>query len=190
MDSANQRHVTEILVKHGAKASVEDLFPIVYDELRRLARKYFLSGNPNVIIQPTALVHEAFLRLVQQTRVDWMGRTHFFAVSAIVMRRIFIDFARERKRLKRGFGLNRVTLDSGLLAPETGALDLDTILFLHEAIEKLAKLDEREAKIVDLRFFAGLTNQEIADYLGVSLRTVNGDWVHARAWLRRELTVQ
>jgi RNA polymerase sigma factor (TIGR02999 family) len=169
------------------RASAEELFPVVYDELRRLAKSYMSQELPGHTLQPTALVHDAYLKLVDQTRVDWRGKTHFFAVGARVMRRLLVDHAREKGALKRGAGWRRVTL-SGTPDPLVGeALDPEQVLDLNAALEQLAELDAREAKVVTLRFFGGLTVEQVAEVLRVSLRTVENDWRHARAWLRLKL---
>lgn len=172
----------------GRSATPEQLMPLVYDELRRLARGYLSRERPGHTLQPTALVNEAYIKLVDQTRVDWQGRTHFFAVGARVMRNLLIDHARGRGRAKRGGAWHKVTLAEGLTPFTRGELDVDQLLSLNEALERLAELDERQARIVELRFFGGLTVPEVATVLGVSTRTVEGDWTHARAWLKRELS--
>jgi RNA polymerase sigma-70 factor (ECF subfamily) len=171
----------------GAPPSAEALLPLVYDDLRRRAAAYLRRERAGHTLQPTALVHEAYLKLVDQSRVNWRGRTHFFAVGAKVMRRLLIDHARQRGRAKRAGGLQRVTLTDWRAAPEEPALDADALLGLDRALEALARLDARQAGIVELRFFAGLTVAEVAKFLDVSTRTVEDDWHHARAWLRREL---
>ena len=137
-------------------------------------------------MQPTALVHEAYLRLIDQTRVDWNGRAHFLAVAATMMRRVLVEHARARQRLKRGGGWERLSLDrADALMPGIPQAD---ILALDEALTRLAVEDEREAKIVELRFFAGLSVEETAAALGVSPRTVEDDWAMAKTWLKRELS--
>jgi RNA polymerase sigma factor (TIGR02999 family) len=172
--------LAEISNEPPAKVA-ERLLPVVYDELRALARKYLRSERADHTLQPTALVHEVYMRLVDQSRVDWKGRTHFYAVGAAAMRRILIDHARARKRGKRGGDWQRVVLDQADLEQEVGNVDL---IALHDALETLASLDEQQARIVELRFFAGLTVEETAHVLGVSKRKVEGDWTHAKAWLR------
>jgi RNA polymerase sigma-70 factor (ECF subfamily) len=169
------------------RARAEELLPLVYDELRRLARGYMARERREHTLQPTALVHEAYLRLVDQSRVDWQGRTHFRAVGARMMRRILIDHARRHGGLKRGGERQRVTLGEALLRPPDPDVGLPELVAVDEALERLARLDERQARVVELRFFGGLTTAEIAEALGVSERTVQGDWAHGRAWLRREL---
>jgi len=171
-----------------AGISAAELFPFVYDELRRLASFYMAREPAGHTLQPTALVHEAYLRLVDQTRTGFKGRTHFLAVSAEVMRRLLIDHARKRRAAKRGLGWQRVTLGVAVEGSEPEALGWEELLSLNVALDKLAKLDEREARIVTLRFFGGLNVEEVAQALGVSKRTVESDWRYARAWLRVELS--
>jgi RNA polymerase sigma-70 factor (ECF subfamily) len=169
------------------RISPEQLLPLVYDGLRRLARSQLRRERADHTLQPTELVHEAYERLADQTRVNWRGRTHFFAVAAQVMRRLLVDHARQRGRRKRGGGAQRITL--GGLADRAGPdLGLEELVALDRALKKLAELDEREARGVELRYFAGLTTEEIANVLGVSERTVRNDWAFARAWLKRELS--
>jgi RNA polymerase sigma factor (TIGR02999 family) len=184
--------VTEIVAKLGMggdaeKVSAEELLPLVYNELRGLARGYMSRETPGHTLQPTALVHEAYIRLVDASQVDWQGRTHFLAVGARVMRRLLIDHARGRGREKRGGGLHKVTLAGGVSPFRDDDVDLEEFLDLNQALERLSELDERQAKVVELRFFGGLTVAEVAQVLGVSSRTIEGDWTHARAWLKREL---
>ncbi|MGD0540235.1 MAG: sigma-70 family RNA polymerase sigma factor [Tepidisphaeraceae bacterium] len=180
--------ITQLLasLKSGDRTAVAaKLMPLVYDEFKALAARQLRRERANHTLQPTALVHEAYLRLIDQTRVDWQGRTHFFAVGAQAIRRILVDHARQRKRQKRGGGAERVELDESVaLAPERS----EEILALDEAMERLAKLDSRQAEIVEMRFFAGMSVEEVAQALGVSKRTVEGDWTMARAWLMRELS--
>ena len=140
---------------------------------------------PGHTLQPTALVNEAYLKLVDQTRVDWQGRTHFFAVGAKMMRRILVDHARKKKRLKRGGGIHRVSLGEEVQVSKSNDED---VLAIEEALEKLAKQDPRQAQIVELRFYGGLTVEEVAQVLHVSKRTVESEWTILKAWLRRELS--
>jgi RNA polymerase sigma factor (TIGR02999 family) len=167
--------------------SAEDLFPLVYDEMRRIAGSFMRRETPGHTLQPTALVHEAYLKLVDQTRASWKGRTHFLAVGARVMRRLLINHARDRAAVKRGRSWERVALTAALTAPGRELYDFDRLMSLNRAIERLAELDERQAAVVTMRFFAGLTIDEIAQVLDVSPRTINNDWLHARVWLFREL---
>ncbi len=178
--------VTRLLseVTAGNAAAIDELAPIVYDELRRRAASYLRRERPEHTLQPTALVHEAYLRLVDQKKVDWKGRTHFVAVASEALRRILIDHARGKGRVKRGAAFRRVTLE-GVAAPDD-ARDVD-IVDLDAVLARLSELDPRASKVVELRFFGGLTEAEAAEALGVSPRTVRGDWAMARAWLQREL---
>jgi RNA polymerase sigma-70 factor (ECF subfamily) len=183
----DKQDVTRLLAElqgGGHERAVAQLMPLVYEELRHLARKYFRHERPGHTLQPTALVHEAYLRLVDQTAIDWQGRTHFYAVCAKVMRRVLLDYARGRQRARRGGGWRKLDLDSDLLPAE---LDQAEILALHEAVEELAQLDPRQAHIVELRFFGGLTVEEVAHVVGVSKRTAEDEWTHAKAWLRARL---
>jgi RNA polymerase sigma-70 factor (ECF subfamily) len=166
-------------------SAAERLFPIVYDELHALAAGYFLKQPPDHTLQPTALVNEAFLRLVDQTRIQWQSRAHFLAVAARAMRQILIDHARRRAAAKRGGDLCRVTMREDV----TPIADSDPeMLDLDEALKRLAAMDERQSGIVELRFFGGMTVEEVSHVLEVSKTTVETEWRMARAWLRRELT--
>ncbi len=161
-----------------------DLFPLVYDELRLLARSYLASERSDHTLQPTALVHEAWVRLTGRGVKPWQNRSHFLATAARAMRRILIDHARRRKTEKRGSGVKPVSIKDDLL----GVADRDDYLVaLDEALEDLAALDERQARIVELRFFAGLKIEEVAEVIGLSHATVERDWRVARAWLNREV---
>lgn len=171
----------------GDRLSTEGLVEVVYDELRRRARRHLSRERPDHTLQPTALVHEAYLRLADQTRVDWQGRTHFLAVAAGAMRRILIDHARAHRRQKRGGGSRKVTLSEAVTPFSSSDLDLEQLLAVEEALERLRELSERQATLVELRFFGGLTVEEAADHLGVSVRTAESDWARARAWLQQEL---
>ena len=169
----------------GDAAAAEKLMPVVYEELRALAARYFGREAPGHTLQPTAVVNEAFVRLVNTPDAAWNGRTHFVGVAARAMRQVLIDHARRRKADKRGGGWQRVTL-SGVGAGSAGLAQVDAI-DLENALEKLAVIDERRSRVVELRFFGGLTNVEVAEVLGVSAATIEGDWRFARAWLSREL---
>ncbi len=168
-----------------APSAAQRLFAVVYDELRALAGGCFQHQRPDHTLQPTALVNEAFLKLVDQTRIEWQSRAHFLAVAARAMRQILIDHARGRATAKRGGDLCRVTMDEAI----TPITDYDPeLLDLDEALQRLAAMDERQSKIVELRFFGGMTVDEVAHVLNVSKTTVEADWRMARAWIRRELT--
>lgn len=184
VDSSN--HPTELLVEvqAGRRSAAEELASLVYDDMRSIAARFFGGENPNHTLQPTALVHEAFLHLIDQTRVEWQGQTHFKAVGATAMRRLLIDHARARRAQKRGGEFQRITL-TGLMTPsQENTIDL---LVLDETLEKLSKLDERQYRVVELRFLGGLTEQEVADVLGISRTTVQSEWRMAKAWLSGEL---
>ncbi len=189
--STNSEHedgdVTVLLAESadGDQDAAEKLMPLVYDRLRALARKLLTQESPAHTLQPTALVNEAFMRMVGSTDVDFQSRTHFFAIGAKVMRRILVDHARTKKRQKRGGGMPRVELHEDMCVSNRNDED---ILAIEEALEKLATLDQRQADMVELRFFGGLTVAEVAEVLGVSKRTVESDWTMVRAWLRRELS--
>ncbi len=164
---------------------MDEFFPAVYDELRRIAHRQLGRERREHTLGTTALVHEAYLRLVDQRRVVWRGRAHFFGVAAQVMRRILVDHARERHAAKRGGGLRQLTLgDADAAAAAQPGVD---VLALHEALERLAALDADQARLVELRYFGGLSIEETAQALGVSPATVKREWAVARAWLRREL---
>ncbi len=157
----------------------------MYDELRRLAARYMRRERPGHTLQTSALINEAYLRLVDARGVQWQNRAHFFGVSAQVMRHILVDFARARQNLKRGGGAQPVSLDAVMVSvPERGT----DLLALDEALERLAALSPRQSRVVELRYFGGLTEEEVAEVLSISPRTVRNDWGLARAWLYRELT--
>ena len=170
----------------GAKADV--LMPQVYDELRRLAANYLRHERPGQTLQATALVHEAFLRLSKEKNQPWKNRTHFLAIAALSMRQILVQRARARDAEKRGGGAEKIALDESLMADHapaaTGGVD---VLALDSALEKLSAIDPQQAKIVELRYFGGLTVEEVADALGISPATVKRHWTFARAWLKNEL---
>jgi RNA polymerase sigma-70 factor, ECF subfamily len=183
----SQRHVSRLVAQSAAgdAAAAAELFPIVYEELRRLAASALRRERTDHTLQPTALVHEAFLRLAETPGASWENRAHFVAVAARVMRRVLVDHARGRNALKRGNGEIRVPLDD-VDVPAVGH-DVDLVA-LDDALARLAMLDERQARIVELRFFGGLSVPETAALIGASERTVKRDWQVARAWLTRELS--
>jgi RNA polymerase sigma factor (TIGR02999 family) len=185
MNAAPNPAVTQLLARwtEGDKQALEDLLPLVYDELRRLARRYLQQERPGHTLQSTALVHEAYLRLVDQN-VSWQNRAHFFGIAAQMMRRILVDHARSRSAAKRGDGACRVTLDEGLVA--LAERDLDVVA-LDGALSNLAKIDPQQSKIVELRFFAGLSIEDTSEVLHISPATVKRDWAMAKAWLHREM---
>jgi RNA polymerase sigma factor (TIGR02999 family) len=168
----------------GNQQALNDLMPVVYAEIRKLARSYLRRERPDHTLQPTALVNEAYLRLVDQRQVRWNNRAHFFGIAAQMMRRVLVDHARSRKAEKRGSGNVAVTFDEALEVAATQALD---VVSLDSALETLAALDPRQARIVELRFFGGLTVEETAEVVALSPATIKREWAAARAWLRREL---
>lgn len=169
--------------RRGNQAAFERLTPLVYDELRRRARHYLRGERPDHTLRPTALVHEVYLRLVRLDDVEWQDRAHFFALAARQMRRILVDSARARRYRKRGGGAMNVTFTESLAVSRTSP----DLVALDDALDLLAKHDERKSRVVELRFFGGLKNEEIAAALGISTDTVTRDWQMAKLWLRREL---
>jgi RNA polymerase sigma-70 factor (ECF subfamily) len=178
--------VTGLLVawSEGDEAALERLMPVVHAELRRLARRYMAGERRGHTLQATALVNEAYLRLIEVKKVRWQNRAHFFAMSARLMRRILVDFARSKRYQKRGGGGQQVTLDEGLLVGGDPGRDL---VMLDDALDALAAVDSRKGQVVEMRFFGGLTVDETAEVLKVSPETVMRDWSLAKAWLLREL---
>jgi len=187
MDSPASPDVTQLLIawNDGDQAARDRLMSVVYEELHRLARRYMRRESPGHTLQTSALVNEAFLRLVDQRNVHWQNRAHFFGIAAQMMRRILVDYARSRNYAKRGGGARAVSLDEGLIVSEERSAE---VVAIHEALEELAKFDARKGQIVELRFFGGLTIEETAEVLGVSPGTVSLDWTTAKAWLRREIS--
>ena len=177
--------VTELLVaaEAGSAHALDQVLPLVYDELKRLAASYLRSERAGHTLQTTGLVHEAYVKLVGQRQTSWQNRSHFFGIAAQAMRQILVDHARRRRAQKRDGG-KAVTLDENAAGVTA---DLDDILGVDEALERLAALDERQMRIVELRYFAGLSIEETAETLGISPATVKRDWLSAKAWLQREL---
>ena len=169
--------------RQGDPEALGRLMPLVYDELRRRARHHLRGERPNHTLQPTALVHEVYARMLGNNRVDWQNRAHFFALAARQMRQVLVDSARARRYKKRGGGAVHVTFDEALVVAERGP----NLEALDDAIEALAQKDDRKARVVELRYFGGLTNEEIAVALDISTDTVIRDWQMARLWLRRAL---
>jgi RNA polymerase sigma factor (TIGR02999 family) len=169
----------------GDKQALEQLTPLVYSELRKLARRHLLRERAGHSLQSAELVHEAYLRMIDQTRAQWHDRAHFYAVSSQIIRHILVDHARSRLAAKRGGGATLLALEESIAMAKTPSVDL---IELDNALNALAKLDERQAKVVELRFFGGLAIGEAAEALGISIATANRDWVAARAWLLRELS--
>jgi len=164
-----------------------DLFPLIYGELRRVAGRYLAKERRQHTLQPTALVHEAWLKLQHDRSVRLQGRTHGLALAAQAMRRLLVDHGRHQKREKRGGGAQPVVLDDLIKAAETDPVPVEDLLTLEAALTRLDAVDSRAAQVVSLRFFSGMSAPEVAEHLGVSLRTVEADWTFARAWLKREL---
>ena len=169
----------------GDAAAADQLMMAVYGELHDLARWYLRRETPGHTLRPTALVHEAYLKMIDQQKVDWQGRTHFLAVAAQAMRRVLVDHARSKKRKKRGGSRRRLTLDEQLVIHRDCEED---IVAVDDALESLARLDAQQARIVEMRFFAGMKVDEVAAALGVSKRSVEREWTAARAWLRQQLS--
>jgi RNA polymerase sigma-70 factor, ECF subfamily len=182
--------VTDLLRRWqaGDAAALAELTPLVYQELHRIAGRHIAREGPGHTLQATALVHEAFLRLVDQRRVAWENRGHFFNLAASLMRRILVDHARRAHRLKRGADAPRVPLDEVTDSAATSGLDLADVLTLDAALDALTAVDPRQSQIVELRFFGGLTLDEVADAMAISSGTVKREWAFARAWLYERLT--
>jgi RNA polymerase sigma factor (TIGR02999 family) len=187
MQTASPKEITRLLVAwgDGDESALEGLTPLVYEELRRLAHHYMGRERPGHTLQTTALVNEAYVRLIDWKNVHWQSRAHFFGVAAQLMRRILVDFARARGYAKRGGGAPAVTLDEAAFVSSDKGAD---IVALDEALVSLAELDARQSRVVELRFFGGLSVEETAEVLKVSPGTVRRDWSLARAWLHRELS--
>ena len=186
MNKQETSEITQILQdwNDGNADAKERLLPFVYEELKRQAKFLMLRERANHTLQPTALVHEAYLKLVNQHSVDWTNRAHFFGLASEMMRRILVNHALERKRLKRGSGETRIALDEAVTFAEERELDL---VELDESLNELAKFAPRQAKIIELKFFGGLTNEESAEALGISPETIKRDWRVAKSWLKNNL---
>jgi RNA polymerase sigma factor (TIGR02999 family) len=182
-------HITQMLIQltNGNSAVVDALLPLIYDELRSLASNYLRRERPDHTLQPTALVHEAYLRMVDQTQVNWQNRAHFFGVAAQMMRRILVDHARARNAEKRGQDYQKVSLDENL---DKAVEREDDLIALDDALKILAEMDEQKSRIVELRFFGGLSVEETAEVLGVSAPTVKRQWRMAKAWLYGQVQKQ
>ena len=189
MINQSAQDITQLLLAWGSgdQKALDELMPLVYAELRKLAKNYMRGQRPGHTLQTTALVNEAYLRLIDSSRVNWQNRTHFFAISAQLMRRVLVDFARAKNSLKRGGERIQVTLDEKIETPSETVTDL---VALDEALQNLAQMNERQSKIVELKYFGGLSEEEIGETLNVSYRTVRRDWNIAKAWLYRELSGQ
>jgi len=177
--------ITDLLlqVRQGSPDAMDRLFPLVYGELRRIAHRQLQGERPGHTLGTTGLVHETYLKLVDQTRIQWRDRGHFFALAARAMRQILVDYARRYRAQRRGGGLRRVSLTDGTAVEDQAEL----LLAVHEALDRLAVMNERLSQVVECRYFAGLTEEETAVALGVTARTVERDWVKAKGWLYQEL---
>lgn len=186
MTQPSTHQVTQLLIEwsNGNKAALDKLMPLVYEELRRLAHRYLSRERPNHTLQTTALVNEAYLRLVDRENVHWQNRAHFFAISAQLMRCILVDHARSLAYAKRGGGARKIELDEALVVSQERAAD---VVALDEALKQLAGFDPQQSRIVELRFFGGLTIEETAEALSLSPATIKREWVSAKAWLYHEL---
>jgi RNA polymerase sigma-70 factor, ECF subfamily len=187
MAAPSTQQVTKLLQAwgQGQDAALDELLPVVHQELRRLARRYMFGERVGHTLQTTALVNEAYLRLVNARQVNWQNRAHFFALSAQLMRRILVDSARARRDQKRGGGNPKVTLDEGLVGPQQKGEDL---VALDDALKTFAQVDPRKSRVVELRFFGGLSVEETAEVLKVHPNTVLRDWRLAKMWLKREMS--
>jgi len=181
------KEITQLLIawNQGDQRARDELMPLIYDELRRLARGHLRRERANHTLQPTALVHEAFIRLIDQSKVNWQNRAHFFGAAARLMRQILINHAEARRAAKRGGEAERVSLNDVDHFAAGHEVDL---IALNEALNNLERIDPQQGQVVELRYFSGLTIEEIAEVIGVSPATVKREWSTARAWLRRELS--
>ena len=186
MGAQPTENVTQLLIElsNGDREAVDLLLPLIYDELRKLAANYLRRERPDHTLQPTALVHEAYLRLVDQTRANWQNRAHFFGVAAQIMRRLLVDHARKHNAEKRGQDFQKLSLDENI----DRAVERSTeLIALDDALKALAAFDEQKARVVELRYFGGLSIEETADVLGVSTATIKRHWRFAKAWLYGEM---
>ena len=186
MSAVPSADVTQLLHNwsKGDQSALDQLMPLVYGELRRLASSHLRRERPDHTLQSTALVHEAFMRLVNQQEVHWQSRAHFFGIAAQMIRRILVDYARSQHAEKRGSGAVRMELDAALAIPLKTDVDL---VLLNDALDRLAGLDPRQSRLVELRFFAGLSIEETAEVMHLSVATIKREWNSARAWLFREI---
>jgi RNA polymerase sigma factor (TIGR02999 family) len=187
MTTPTSHEVTQLLLawSAGDRGALDRLVPLVYAELHRLAKSYMRKERAGQTLQTTALIHEAYLRLIDANQVQWQNRSHFFGVAARIMRQILVGFARERGRQKRGGGAHQVSLNEAMVVSQE---QVDDLVALDEVLSALAEVDTRKAQVVEMRFFGGLTEEEAAAALGVSPETVRRDWRIARSWLRRKLS--
>ena len=189
MGQTSTNEITKLLHnwQGGDRAALDALVPVVYKELRRLAHCELRKERPNHTLQSAALVHEAYFRLLGQNPPQWESRTHFFAIAAQLMRQILVDYARRRRASKRGSGVCMLTLEDAEALPQRKDKDVDVIA-LDDALNTLAELDPRQSRVVELRFFAGLSLEETSEVMGIATATVQRDWTAARAWLHREIS--
>ena len=182
-------NVTQLLIdwSKGDKAALDALLPVVYEELRHQAARYLRRERAGHTLQTTALIHEAYIKLIDQRNVHWQNRAHFFGIAAQAMRRILVDHARAKNRAKRGGSDIRVSFNEANLVGQQQDLDIEA---LDEALTRLSEIDEQQSRIVELRFFSGLTVEETAEVLGISTATVKRDWSMAKAWLHREISTE
>jgi RNA polymerase sigma factor (TIGR02999 family) len=180
--------VTELLVRarDGDSSALANIFPLIYDELRRLAKQQLVREPDGHTLSPTALVHEAYMRLIDYSKMEWNGRSHFMAVAATAMRRILVDHARSHRSAKRGGGLKRVPIESVELGAEDRA---DLLIAVDEALVRLKEIEPRQAQVVECRFFGGMTEDETAEALGIGVRTAKRDWAKAKVWLHKEIAL-
>ncbi|HKH92308.1 MAG TPA: sigma-70 family RNA polymerase sigma factor [Gemmatimonadaceae bacterium] len=181
--------VTVLLAKarSGDSAALADVFPLIYDELRRLAQQQLQREPDGHTLSPTALVHEAYMRLIDYSRMEWQGRAHFMAVASTAMRRILVDHARGHRSAKRGGMLKRISIDDVELGTEDRA---ELLIAIDDALGRLKEIDARQAQVVECRFFGGMTEEETAEALGIGLRTAKRDWAKAKSWLHREIAAE
>jgi len=180
------KEVTQLLIDWGSgdQAALDELIPLVYDELRRMAARYMRRESPGHTLQTSALINEAYLRLIDQRNVEWQNRAHFFGVAAQLMRRILVDHARSRSRTKRGGRVQIVSLDEQTVL----AKEIAEVIALDEALDNLSKMDPRKSQIVEMKSFGGLSNEEVAEVLKITTRTVEREWRKAKAWLNRAIS--
>ena len=188
-DQQPSTSVTVLLAKarSGDPSALADVFPLIYDELRRLAQQQLKREPDGHTLSPTALVHEAYMRLIDYSRLEWTGRAHFMAVASTAMRRILVDHARGHRSAKRGGMLKRVNIDDVELGTEDRA---ELLIAIDDALGRLKEIDARQAQVVECRFFGGMTEEETAEALGMGLRTVKRDWAKAKSWLHREIAAE
>jgi RNA polymerase sigma factor (TIGR02999 family) len=186
---ASSKQVSELLLQwgNGDRAALEAVLPLVYEELRRLARCHLRQQRPNHTLQSAALVHEVYLRLAGEKSLQVESHAHFVGVAAQLMRWILVDYERNRRAAKRGSGVTRLTLDQSIASKQPQVRDVD-ILALNEALDRLAKLDLQQSQIIELRYFGGLSIEDTSEFLGISSATVKRSWASARAWLLREMS--